>query len=242
MNTITIVIPTLNEESGIRETISSIPMAILKKNYDVEILVVDGKSKDRTIEIAKEAGAKVIIEERKGYGRAYKTGFNRAKGEIIITMDADATYPAERIPEYLLLLEQNNIDFLTINRFDSMDKDAMNTLHKLGNFALTKLLRLLYSVNIRDSQSGMWIMKKSFAKQISIASDGMPFSQDIKIVAFKYFKAMEAGGSYFKRLGEAKMNLIHDGLPLFKNLFVFKSQLSHCLEKLPLEPLHMIGK
>jgi glycosyltransferase involved in cell wall biosynthesis len=236
-NTITIIIPTLNEEEGIKKTINSIPLGDLNKIYNVEILVVDGNSKDNTIDIAKGSGAKVIVEENGGYGRAYKTGFLQASGEIIVTMDADATYPAEKIPEYLSFMEKNNLDFLTVNRFSSMDKDSMNTLHKMGNYLLSETLRLIYSVNIRDSQSGMWIMKKSFADRLSIPSDGMSFSQDIKIVAFKYFKSYEVKGSYFKRLGKAKMSLINDGFSNLKNLLIFRKQLPYCIKETSLIPV-----
>ena len=236
-NTITIIIPTLNEEKGIEETIKSIPLGKLRDNYKVDLIVIDGNSKDNTVKIAKENGAIVIVENNRGYGRAYKTGFAQAKGEVIVTMDADSTYPAEKIPEYLLLLEKNNLDFLTVNRFDSMEKDSMNVLHKLGNHLLSGILRLIYSIDIKDSQSGMWIMKKSFVDRLSLQSDGMAFSQDIKIVAFKYFKSMEVRGTYFKRLGKAKMSLINDGFSNLKNLFVFRSQLPHCIKELSAIPL-----
>ena len=158
-------------------------------------------------------------------------------GEIIITMDADATYPAEKIPGYLDFMEKNNLDFMTINRFSSMEKDSMNFLHKLGNRVLSMILRLVYSIDIKDSQSGMWIMRKSLADKLSIPSDGMAFSQDIKIVAFKYFKSLEVGGSYFKRLGKAKMSILDDGISNLKDLFIFKKHLPHCVKEPSLIPL-----
>jgi dolichol-phosphate hexosyltransferase len=234
---ITIIIPALNEETGIKKTIEKIPIIELNKDYDVEILVVDGESKDQTIEVAKESGARVIIEKNRGYGRAYKTGFTHAMGELIITMDADATYPAERIPEYLSFLEKNNLDFLTVNRFSSMEKESPNILHKIGNYLLSKTLQLLYSINIKDSQSGMWIMKKSFVDKLSIPSHGMPFSHHIKIVAFKYFKILEVKSSYFKQLGKANMSLINHGFSNVKNLFTFRKQLPYYIKETSLLPL-----
>ena len=86
MKKLSVVIPTLNEEKGVVVTINRIPFDELKKKgYSVEVLVVDSNSKDRTVELAKKNGAKVVIESRLGYGRAYKTGFENSKGDIIVT-------------------------------------------------------------------------------------------------------------------------------------------------------------
>ena len=95
---VTVIIPTLNEEQSIGQTIDQIP----KDFANIEIMIVDGLSKDRTVEIAKEKSARVVMEKRKGYGRAYKTGFAEAKGDIICTLDGDTTYPAEEFHQVLL--------------------------------------------------------------------------------------------------------------------------------------------
>ena len=85
--------PTLNEEDGIERTIAAIPRIELEKlGYEVQILVVDGGSKDKTVELAKKAGAEIIMEPRRGYGQAYWTGFAHAKGDIIATADADKAW------------------------------------------------------------------------------------------------------------------------------------------------------
>ena len=92
---VTVVIPTRNEEAAIVDTIRSIPNDGWCKKLD--FLVVDGNSSDRTRELAAEEGAWVVMEPRKGYGRAYRTGFALAPGEIIVTLDADCTYPGEAV-------------------------------------------------------------------------------------------------------------------------------------------------
>ncbi len=221
----------MNEEKGIAETIRSIPFQkIIDYHYEVELFVIDGKSTDNTVKIAKENGAKIILEKKRGYGRAYKTGFLNATGDIIVTLDADGTYPSEKIPQYLLELENNNLDFITVNRFSKMEKGSMNILHKVGNKFLSGVLRLLYSINISDSQSGMWIMKKSFVDSISLHSDGMSLSQEIKIIAFKHFKSLEMPGEYKKRLGDAKLSLINDGISNLRELFIYRKFLPFCLK------------
>jgi len=213
---ISIIIPTLNEQRGIEKTIKSIPRAaLIKAGYDLEIIVVDGESTDTTRDIASKLGAKVIIEKRKGYGRACKSGFAAARGEIIITLDADNTYPSESIPSYIQRLSDGNFDFISINRFSCMEKSAMNLRRKIGNKLLTFVMRLLYSINIKDSQSGMWVMKKSFISKIKLRSDDMSISEEIKIIAFRKFKADEVDGKYYARSGTAKLKEFQDG---WKNL------------------------
>ena len=210
---ISIVIPALNEEEGIKRTIESIPIENLNKmGYDVEIIVVDGGSKDKTREIAESLGAKVIIEPRKGYGRAYKTGFEHARGDIIVTGDADGTYPFELIPQFVKMLEEKNLDFINTNRFKGLEKGSMSFMHIIGNKILTLAVRVLFGVKIEDSQSGMWIFKRDLLKKLDIRGDGMEFSEEIKIEAFKKGKAIEVGIPYRKRIGEKKLKSFRDGL------------------------------
>jgi glycosyltransferase involved in cell wall biosynthesis len=81
---ISIIIPALNEERGIGKTIEAVNKNYFKKHkWDLEIIIVDGDSKDKTREIASNKGACVLLEKRKGYGRAYKTGLANATGDII---------------------------------------------------------------------------------------------------------------------------------------------------------------
>ena len=101
---VTVVIPTRNEEAAIVDTIRSIPDDGWCDKLD--FLIIDGNSTDRTRELAEGEGASVYVEPRKGYGRAYKTGFAMAPGEIIVTMDADCTKPGEEVPE--LVKKQHN--------------------------------------------------------------------------------------------------------------------------------------
>lgn len=211
---VTIIIPTLNEEEGIGKVLNEIP-----KELDAEILIVDGNSTDRTVDIAKNKGARVIIEERRGYGRAYKSGFEQARGEIIVTLDGDNTYPAWQIPEFLLTLEEEKLDFITTDRLTTLRKDAMTKKHRFGNFILSLMTRILFNIKVKDSQSGMWIFRKSILPKLNLVSDGMSFSEEIKIEAFKKFKCKEVPIDYRVRLGEVKLSSWKDGWNNLKFLF-----------------------
>ena len=230
ITTITVILPTLNEEKGIGKTIDSINKEYFKNHgWNLEIIIVDGDSKDKTREIAKKKGAKIIIEKRKGYGRAYKTGMPQATGEIIVTGDADATYPFDRIHQYIQLLIDKDLDFITTDRFAELKHGSMSVKHYFGNTILAISLRILFFINIRDSQSGMWIFKKNALEKIQplqIFNDGMPFSEEIKIEMFKAknVKTRETPSALHPREGEVKLESFKDG---WRNLkFLFKKRIT----------------
>ena len=83
----------------------------------------------------------VLVEKRKGYGRALKSGFAAAKGDIVVTLDADNTYPSANIPKYLEELKNRNLDFITVNRFSHMERGAMSPINRVGNRLLTLVTR-----------------------------------------------------------------------------------------------------
>ena len=230
ITTITVILPTLNEEKGIGKTIDSINKEYFKNHgWNLEIIIVDGDSKDKTCEIAKKKGAKIIIEKRKGYGRAYKTGMPQATGEIIVTGDADATYPFDRIHQYIQLLIDKDLDFITTDRFAELKHGSMSVKHYFGNTILAISLRILFFINIRDSQSGMCIFKKNALEKIQplqIFNDGMPFSEEIKIEMFKAknVKTRETPSALHPREGEVKLESFKDG---WRNLkFLFKKRIT----------------
>ena len=226
---ISVIMPTLNEEKGVGKTIDSIKKDIFKKkNWELEIAIIDGDSKDKTQEIAKKHGAKVILEKRKGYGMAYKTGMLKASGDIIVTGDADATYPFDRIHEYIQILLDEDLDFITTDRFAELTHGSMSVKHAFGNIVLATTLRILFLTNIRDSQSGMWIFKKESLKKIQPLedfNDGMPFSEEIKIEMFisKNIRSKEVPSTLSSREGDVKLESFKDGWRNIK--FLFKKRL-----------------
>lgn len=222
---LSIVIPAMNEEEGIGDVLDEIPLKQLEEmGYPTEVVVVDGESVDRTRDIAREKGARVVIEPRKGYGRAYKTGFEVAQGELVATGDADTTYPFDRLPEYLRLFEREKLDFITTNRFGKLQPGAMSAKHRLGNWLLSKTAQALFMVDVKDSQSGMWIFRRDILEEMDLTSDGMPLSEEIKIEAFTNpdVRSREIPIEYRVRVGDVKLSSWGDG---WKNLqFLFKKR------------------
>ena len=215
--TVSVVIPTMNEEKSVGLVITEVKDAF--GGRPVEILVVDTNSRDKTREIATSLGAIVVEEPRRGYGRAYKTGFERTSGDIIATLDADMTYPASEIPRLADELVSKGLDFITTNRFARMEKGAMGAKHRLGNWALSATARVLFRVKIKDSQSGMWIFRRDILASMDLMSDEMAMSEEIKIEAFRKSRAIEVPITYRARIGEVKLNSWKDGLGNLKFLF-----------------------
>jgi glycosyltransferase involved in cell wall biosynthesis len=224
MKTLSIIIPALNEEKGIGSVIKEIPLQKLKEiGYNTEILVIDNGSKDNTKHIAKSHGATVIIQPVRGYGNAYKAGFENASGDIIATGDADLTYPFKDLPQILLHMEENSIDFINTNRLKYVDKQVMKQSHIFGNWLLTTITKILFNSPFIDSQSGMWIFKRHIWKELNVYSSGMSFSQELKIEAFiRGFKCSEVPILYRTRAGDSKLNTFKDGSKVILHLFYKK--------------------
>lgn len=212
---VSIVIPALNEEKAVKSVIGALPTAELRAaGYEVEVLVVDNGSEDRTAELAREAGAEVVSEPRRGYGRAYKTGFDHATGDIIVTCDADMTYPTEDIPGLVALLEEENLDFVTTDRLAMLENGAMSRRNRLGNRVLTLATSILFGIRLADSQSGMWVFRRRLLDRLVLRSDQMPFSEELKIEACRCdgCRWTEVPIRYRHRIGDPKLRHWTDGL------------------------------
>jgi len=209
---ITVIIPCLNEEQGIEQVLRRMP------EFVDEVIVVDNGSTDRTSEVAARFGAKVIREEVRGYGRAYKRGFAQATGDVVVTLDGDHSYPPDAISYLLEAFRHLEVDFLNASRFPVRDPKAMSLKHKLGNLVLSLAMSLLYLTWVRDSQSGMWVLRREILPELELTSDGMAFSEEIKIEAIRHPKVRfaEISIQYSSRLGEIKLNPWRDG---FYNLW-----------------------
>ena len=204
---ITVVIPCLNEEEGIRKVLDRIP------TFVDEIIVVDNDSTDGTALVAQGLGARVIQENVRGYGRAYKTGLLHAQGDVIITLDGDHSYPVDAISYLIEALLHSGVGFISASRFPIQDPESMPTLNLIGNVALSLAASILFLRWVRDSQSGMWIFYKDALKKMELISDGMAFSEEIKIEAILKpdigFREMPI--RYSNRAGAKKLRLWRDG-------------------------------
>jgi glycosyltransferase involved in cell wall biosynthesis len=215
---ITVVIPCLNEEQGIRKVLEALP------SFVDEAIVVDNNSTDRTADVARSMGAIVVSELHRGYGRAYKKGFSQASGDIIVTLDGDHSYPVDALSYLVEAFLQSKVQFLSASRFPLISSESMAAKNYVGNVILSVAMSVLYQRWVQDSQSGMWVFKRSALSQMSLRSDGMAFSEEIKIEAIRNRNIgfREIFINYSQRLGENKLQPWRDGL---KNLwFLFRKR------------------
>lgn len=206
---VSVVIPAMDEEASIAAVIREVRGSLAGR--EIEILVVETDSRDRTRDIAAEEGARVLSEPRRGYGRAYKTGFEAARGTYVVGLDADFSYPANRLPDFLAALEAGRADFVSGERISRLAEDAMTGMHRVGNEILNVAVRLLFRGRIRDSQSGMWAFRREILPRLRLVHDGMAFSEELKIEAIRAgYRFLEIPIDYRPRVGRKKIRSVTD--------------------------------
>ena len=217
---VTVVIPCLNEEEGVRKVLNDLP------KFVDEVIVVDNDSTDRTADVARELGAVVVDEMNRGYGSAYKRGFSHATGDIIVTLDGDHSYPVDALSYLLEAFLHSGVGFLSTSRFPVLNPEAMGWKNMVGNRILSWTMSVLYLRWVSDSQSGMWVFRRDILDRMKLTSDGMAFSEEIKIEAIRNrdIGFREIFINYSQRVGEIKLQLWRDGV---RNLwFLFRKRLA----------------
>lgn len=217
-----VVIPTLNEEEGIGLVLDNVGRALCSYNYN--ILVVDGRSSDNTVSIAKDKGAFVIFQRSKGYGDALRTGFayayNKLEADIIVMIDADGTYDPRDIPSMLGPVLENRADMTIGNRFDGMDGEAMPLINIIGNRLLSSVARLILQIDVSDTQCGLRAIQSDLARKVRTEADGMPFAIEMLARVKKAgARISEVPISYHERRGFSKLNRFEDGFSILRKIF-----------------------
>lgn len=216
---ISIVIATLNEEEGIGPTLGEL-QKVLNNPY---LVVVDGNSVDRTIEIAKNMGADVLLQEGKGKGAAMFQGFKQlgTKVPYVVFTDADFTYPAEYVPHMIEVLEQNpKVGMVIGNRFkgDLNNSRSVTNPFYLGNklFAFAQLV--MNGVNLGDPLSGLRVVRSEILEGWKPKSKGFDVEAEMNaLVRRKGYRTVEIPIDYRDRMGEKKLKLRH-GLGIMKRI------------------------
>jgi glycosyltransferase involved in cell wall biosynthesis len=216
MTVLSVVIPAYNEEHGIAEIanrVLSVAPDLVKAGVEqLELLVVDDGSKDRTAEIASKIPGVTLIQHplNKGYGAALKTGFSRASGELIGFLDADGTYPPEYFPQ-LCLAALNGMDLVIGSRMAGADSQMPFT-RRVGNFFFATLLTLLSRQKVSDSASGMRVFKREILEQIYPLPDGLNLTPVMSTRALhEGINIGEVPIPYSERVGRSKLSVVRDG-------------------------------
>lgn len=213
-SSVTVLLPALNEENGIGEVIDSLPREQIENaGYGLKVLVVDGNSTDRTIEIAKERGAEVVLQDGKGKGHGVRAGFISVDTDYLIMMDADGTYPSENIPDFLEHLS-NGADVVMGSRLlGSIAEGSMTDLNRAGNRLLSFMATTLYGMKTTDLCTGMWGFKRRAIEAIELNSSGFEIESEMFAQSVKAGLAIhEVPINYSTREGETKLGSLRCGI------------------------------
>jgi hypothetical protein len=224
---VTILLPALNEEAGLARTLAELPFgAMRRRGIDAEVLVVDGRSTDRTREVAREHRAVVIEQPGSGKGDAVRAGLEWARRngtELLIVLDADFTYQAATILPLLSLLLAGSDLVIGVRRpEDSAKRGARARVHRVGDLMLNAFAAQLSRVPFLDVCSGLWGVRLDSLRAVSLTSDGF------EIEAEMFLKIARSGGRvsqvpviYRPRLGMAKLRTVRDGTRILLNIIRF---------------------
>ena len=181
---VSVVMPCLNEERGIGRCIRVIKDVFARENINGEIIVADNGSIDRSVEIARSAGALVVHEPVKGYGAAYLRGLGAARGRYIIIGDSDNTYDFNDIPKFLEPLRRG-CDFVMGSRFKGIiHAGAMPWAHRyIGNPILSGMTRLFFHTKLSDIHCGMRAFSRAAFERMRLQMAGMEFATEMVVSA-----------------------------------------------------------
>lgn len=218
---VSVVIPCLNEAENIERCVTRAWAILEEHELKGEVIVVDNASEDGSAELARAAGAFVVVEPRRGYGSAYLAGFAAARGDYIVMIDADLTYDFSEIPRFVAELDAG-AQFVMGNRLDDVQPGAMSLLSRIGNPLLSGFLNLLYRTPIRDAHCGMRAFRRDTLRTLDLQSTGMEFASEMVIRAAKSkLRISELPIALHPRGGDSKLSPFRDGWRHLRLMLVY---------------------
>ncbi len=212
---VSVIIPVFNEEVTVGEVVTRTKKTLDKLGITYEVLVVDDGSYDRSAEIARLQKATVFRECHKGKGFALRCGFSQAKGEFIITLDADGSHKPEEIPTVLRILFDGKVDFVVGSRFANSEdnKTKIPKINRAGNRLFNTMTGCLTGLKITDSQSGFRAIRASLIKSMKLSSHGYEIESEMLIKALRMgARVAETPISFDQRtIGSSKLDPLRDG-------------------------------
>ena len=237
MRILSVVIPAYNEEDGIApilERVLKVKRAVQKSPgaiEDVEVIVVNDASQDRTCDIASSYPDVTVIthSQNKGYGGALKTGFAAAKGEWIGFLDADGTYPPEEFPALCEAMVSQNADMVIGSRMTGA-KSGMPIRRYIGNKFFAYLLSWIVGSVITDTASGQRVFKRTILAQLLPLPDGLHLTPAMSTAALhEGLNIIEVPIRYDNRVGRSKLHIVSDGFR-FLNIIIRTARLYNPLK------------
>jgi len=215
---VSILIPTLNEG----KTIAGLVEEFKSLGY-ADILVIDGHSTDDTVSKARNAGAKVVMQNGTGKGRAISQAFHLLSSKYVVMIDGDGTYLPEEIGKLLEPVISGQADHVIGNRFTNYQKGAFTGLNLLGNRVLNKIFGFAYGIWLNDILSGYRVFNYNSYKQIELNRTGFEVETEITVECVKKdVRIIEVPITYLARVSGAatKLRPIRDGLRIASTIYL----------------------
>jgi len=219
-----ILLPTLNEEEGIRATLQELrSLAKFPGGRIPPVLVIDGGSIDATLSIAREFGCEILLQHGSGKGTAVRDGLNWAVQHgfsAVVALDADATYPGDRLPAAFRLLDEGFDVVIGVRRPDApAPSNLRNMVHRVGNGFLGYCAARLSRGPILDVCSGFWGVRTERLPDLALESTGFEIESELFMKSFRRgLKICQIPIVYRKRLGTAKLHAVRDGFRIFLSI------------------------
>ena len=204
-STVTVVIPTRDEEGLIREIIESV------RPYADEVLVVDGHSRDKTRDIATSTGARVILDRGRGKGDALRLSLDEAKSDVVVFIDADGSHEPRDIPAMVAPILAGRADMVVGSRGKGGSDELHGTLSQLIRYVGSQLIMLAinyrWNVRLTDSQNGFRALRRDVGRQLGLTSNLTTIEQEMTMKALKRgFRVTEIPShEYERRWGQSKV-------------------------------------
>jgi len=219
---VSIVIPVFNEELTIGDIVARTRSTLEQFKLSYEVLVIDDGSVDRSAEISQASEAHVLREAHQGKGHALRLGFERAKGDVIVTLDSDGSHQPEEIPLILRCMMENKVDFVIGSRFLNTDVNnaKIPNVNRIGNRMFSDLIQLFTGVKISDSQSGFRAIRSSVIKKMRLNSRGYEVESEMLVKALKMgVRVAEIPVSFEQRtVGKSKLDPLKDGTKILYSI------------------------
>jgi glycosyltransferase involved in cell wall biosynthesis len=218
---LSVVIPVFNEEPTIGDVLRRAKATMKKIGLKHEIIVVDDCSADRSVEISKSQSVKVYsLKKHMGKGYALRTGFAKAKGEIIVTIDSDGSHRPEELPLLLTPILQDQADLVIGSRFLRETPASAKKLNAIGVRLFNGLIKIFTRTTVSDSQSGYRAMKAEILKNLRLDSGGYEIESEMLVkTAQKGFRVKEVPISFEQRTyGRSRLDPVVDGFKILLSI------------------------
>lgn len=215
--TIGVIIPTLNEEQTIGETLDKVKA--VKLPAFVSALVIDGGSTDRTLEICRGKNVDVIVQRGKGKGSAMREAVNKIDTDMLVFIDGDGTYPVERMSSLVMPLLEDRADMVVGSR-NKRQKGSVGGFNAVGNKIFNRAINFAMGSSVTDSLSGYRALRRETFNELVLFSDRFEIEVEITVEAIaKGLRIMEVPITYGTRAGsETKLNPLSDGANIARSL------------------------